>query len=97
MEKDGGAAEQGVGALRHPQTGTAHSSFQKTIGDGKDKYTCYLMLHVLVPLSCNSFYVYVSTLYLWSQDPLSGEVDPELEREAKEKYQQELLAAQRVM
>ena len=30
-------------------------------------------------------------------DPLSGEVDPELERDAKERYQQELFSAQRVV
>jgi hypothetical protein len=30
------------------------------------------------------------------QDPVSGEVDPEAEREAKERYQQELAVNQRV-
>ena len=29
------------------------------------------------------------------QDPVSGEVDPELEREARERYQQELVVNQR--
>jgi len=30
------------------------------------------------------------------QDPVSGEVDPELAREASEKYQQELAVNQRI-
>lgn len=36
-------------------------------------------------------------LLLTKQDPITGEVDPELEREAKEKYQQELAVHQRVI
>lgn len=40
--------------------------------------------------------VRVLTVSTYLQDPVSGEIDPELEREAKERYQQELAVNQRV-
>ena len=45
----------------------------------------------------SNFYVnhYHFILYFDYQDPVTGEVDPELEREAKEKYQEELIISQR--
>ena len=53
-------------------------------------------LGTVYPIQSDYSFLTLNSLFqFYPQDPLTGEVDPELERDAKERYQQEVIINQR--